>query len=82
MTKADYKVSAFRAKYEQDLWKLVAQACCIAGCTNDGNTEMQDAEMNEFAGKILALVDRAKRTQGRRVTEETSAAGKVTALRS
>lgn len=81
MTKADYKVSAFRSKYEQDLRKLITMGCCVAGCTNDGNTEMEDAEMNAFAGKVLALVERAKKTP-RKTQAETSAAGKVTALRS
>ena len=81
MTKVDYKVGAFRAKYEQDLRKLVTLGCCVASCTNDGNAEQEEFEMNDFAGKVLALVERVKRTQRRRSTEETNPPAKVTALR-
>lgn len=72
MSKADYKVSAFRAKYEQDLRRLITAACCVAGCINDGNTELEEIEMNDFAGRVLALVERAKRTPRKRVDESAS----------
>ena len=79
MSKTDYKISAFRSKYEQDLRKLVTLGCCVATCTNDGNAEQEEVEMNEFAGKVLALVERAKRGQRRR--PETSADEKIISLR-
>ena len=79
MTKADYKISAFRSKYEQDLRKLVTLGCCVASCTNDGNAEQEELEMNEFAGKVLALVERAKRGQRRHLVD--SADEKVRPLR-
>ena len=69
MTKADYKISAFRSKHEQDLRKLVTLGCCVASCTNDGNAEQEELEMNEFAGKVLALVERAKRGQRRHLVD-------------
>ena len=79
MTKADYKVSAFRSKYEQDLRKLVTLGCCVASCTNDGNAEQEEIEMNEFAGKVLALFERAKRKPRR--GSDSGAGEKIISLR-
>ena len=61
MSKTDYKVSAFRNKYEQDLRKLVTQGCCVASCTNDGMTDQEEIEMNELTKIVVSLVDRARR---------------------
>ena len=78
--KADYKVSFFRSKYEQDLRKMVTQGCCIASCTNDGNAEQEEIEMNEFTKLAMALVERAKRSR-KKISERVVEDATVTMLR-
>ena len=82
MSKIDYKVSCFREKYEQDLRKLVTQGCCVASCTNDGLTEQEETEMNEFTKLVISLVDRANKTRTRTAAKTTSLETKIIPLRS
>jgi len=58
---ANVKVHTFRNRFERDLRKLIPVACAIACCTNDGDSETEEAEMNALAGIVLDIADRAKR---------------------
>ncbi len=80
MSKIDYKISRFREKYEQDLRKLVTQGCCVASCTNDGLTEQEEIEMNEFTKLVISLVDRAHRSRTRTTPQNTSSGTKIISL--
>lgn len=59
----DPKVRTFRAHHEMDLQRLITRACCIAACTNEGNLELWENEMNAFAAATLALLETAKRVE-------------------
>ncbi len=78
--KSDARVCAFRARYERELRKLISIGCAVAGCTNDGNVEMEDEEMNAFAKGVIDLAERSRRTPRKR-TEQTAENNKVTILR-
>jgi hypothetical protein len=80
MSKIDYKINRFREKYEQDLRKLVTQGCCVASCTNDGLTEQEEIEMNEFTKLVISLVDRAHRSRTRTTSQNTSSGTKIISL--
>jgi hypothetical protein len=58
---SDPAVRVFRDKYERDLRKLVTLGCAVAGCANDGNGAMEEAEMDALAKVVIGLVEKAKR---------------------
>jgi len=80
MANIEYKINCFRAKYEQDLRKLVTQGCCVASCTNDGMAEQEEIEMNDFAGRVLSLIERHKRTNKRTTKDMIPLSGNVTSI--
>ena len=80
MANVDQKVHIFRSKYERDLRRLVTQGCAMASCAYEGNSEIEENEMNSFAAGVLNLVERAKR-KPRRPAVETEQDSKVTPIR-
>ena len=70
---ANAKVHAFRNKFERDLRKLIPVACAVAVCTNDGDSETEEAEMNVLAAIVLDIAERsrAKRAMKQLIDEFT-----------
>ena len=77
-SKSDARVSAFRAKHERELRKLVTIGCAVASMAFEGNSEVEEEEMTAFVKNVMDLVERTRRTQ--RNTEQT-AENKITILR-
>lgn len=75
---ANVKVHTFRNKFERDLRKLIPVACAIACCTNDGDSETEEVEMNALAAIVLDIAERAKRA---RKTRENQTESSITILR-
>jgi hypothetical protein len=78
MTKGDPKIRLFRDKFERDLRKVVTIACAVAACTNDGNGDMEEQEMNALTAVVMDIITRAKRSQRRATPTEE---GVVTSLK-
>ena len=77
-SKNEARVSAFRAKHERELRKLVTIACAVASEAYEGNSEVEETEMNSFAKGVMDLTERTRRAL--RKTEQV-AENKITILR-
>jgi hypothetical protein len=69
---ANVKVHTFRNKFERDLRKIIPVACAIATCTNDGDSETEEAEMNALAAIVLDISERAKKIRKPREAPEST----------
>ena len=77
--KNDAKVSAFRARHERELRKLVTIGCAVASEAYEGNSEVEETEMDAFARGVMDLAERTRRAP--RKTEQAAENNKVTILR-
>jgi hypothetical protein len=66
------KVHTFRNRFERDLRKLIPVACAIAACTNDGDSETEEHEMNALAAIVLDIAERSKKIRKPRDTSESN----------
>ncbi len=64
---SDPKVRTFRTRHEMELQRLITRACCIVACTNEGNLELWENEMDAFAAAVLSLVATAKRVEKKKL---------------
>lgn len=63
MIKTDPKIRTFRNRYEQELRRIITLSVGITACVNEGNVDVEDAEMTELARSVMELVNSAKRAQ-------------------
>jgi len=82
MAQIDHKIRLFRAKFEQDLRKIVTLGCSVSGCVNDGESEVEDEQMNALAKAVMSLAEKSRPRSRRSVGIEASDDGKVTPIRS
>ena len=78
-SKSDARVSAFRAKHERELRKLVTIGCAVASMAFEGNSEVEETEMNAFAKGVMDLAERTRRISRNRT--EQVAENKVVQLK-
>ncbi len=78
-SKSDAKVSAFRARHERELRKLVTIGCAVASEAYEGNSEVEETEMNTFAKGVMDLTERTRRAT--RAASEQIVDNKVVTIR-
>ncbi len=82
MANMDHKVRLFRAKFEQDLRKIVTLGCSVSGCVNDGDSELEDEQMDALAKAVMSLTEKSRPRPRRSAAVEAFDDGKVTPIRS
>ncbi len=60
MANVDHKVRLFRAKFEQDLRKIVTLGCAVSGCINDGESEIEEEQMDALAKAVMSLAEKSR----------------------
>ena len=81
MANVDHKVRLFRAKFEQDLRKIVTLGCSVSGCVNDGEYEVEEEQMDALAKAVMSLTEKSRPRPRRSAMVEASDDGKVTPIR-
>ncbi len=70
MANMDHKVRLFRAKFEQDLRKIVTLGCSVSGCINDGESDLEDEQMDLLAKAVMSLTEKSRPRPRRSVAVE------------
>ncbi len=81
MANVDHKVRLFRAKFEQDLRKIVTLGCSVSGCINDGESEVEEEQMDALAKAVMSLAEKSRPRPRRSSGAEVSEDSKVTPIR-
>jgi len=81
MAHIDHKVRLFRSKYEGDLRKIVTLGCSVSGCVNDGESEMEEEQMDALAKLVMSLAEKCQPRRRRSANVEAAEDNKVTPIR-